>query len=188
MAATGVLSSILPFVKSLARFEGLMTIETEQLFENDPELRLAALIPDDPKIAEQMAERLRLSNALKERLVEAVGKSPRIVSWMSPREARRAVYALGPEDLQRPGQAGLGRRGPLGHHPAMARPAGPGRELDAAGLPADRRGDPQGRRAQGADGRRGDARGRDLVDRPGLHRGQVLGHRAAEGRGQGMAF
>ncbi len=33
-----------------------------------------------------MAERLRLSNALKERLVEAVGKSPRIVSWMSPRE------------------------------------------------------------------------------------------------------
>jgi poly(A) polymerase len=95
MAATSVLSSILPFVKSLARFEGLMTIETEQLFENDPELRLAALIPDDPKIAAQMAERLRLSNALKERLIEAVGKSPRIVSWMSPREARRAVYALG---------------------------------------------------------------------------------------------
>jgi poly(A) polymerase len=95
MAATSVLSSILPSVKSLARFEGLMTIETEQLFENDPELRLAALIPDDPKLAEQMAERLRLSNALKERLVEAVGKSPRIVSWMSPRETRRAVYALG---------------------------------------------------------------------------------------------
>ena len=95
MAATGVLSSILPSVKSLARFEGLMAIETEQLFENDPELRLAALIPDDPKVAQEMAERLRLSNALKERLVEAVGKSPRIVSWMSPRETRRAVYALG---------------------------------------------------------------------------------------------
>lgn len=95
MAATGILSSILPSVKSLARFEALMTIETEQLFENDPELRLAALIPDDPKIAEQVAERLRLSNALKERLVQAVGKSPRIVSWMSPRETRRAVYALG---------------------------------------------------------------------------------------------
>jgi poly(A) polymerase len=95
MAATSVLSSILPFVKSLARLEGLLTIETEQLFENDPELRLAALIPDDVVVAEQMAERLRLSNALKDRLVEAVGKSPRIVSWMSPREARRAVYALG---------------------------------------------------------------------------------------------
>jgi poly(A) polymerase len=95
MAATGVLSAILPFVQSLARFEGLMTIETEQLFQNDPELRLAALIPDDPGIAGQVAERLRLSNALKERLVQAAGTSPRIVSWLSPRETRRAVYALG---------------------------------------------------------------------------------------------
>ncbi|WP_165916725.1 CCA tRNA nucleotidyltransferase [Caulobacter sp. BK020] len=95
MAATGVLSEILPFVQSLARFEGLMTIETEQLFQSDPELRLAALIPDDPEIARQAAERLRLSNALKERLVQAAGTSPRIVSWMSPRETRRAVYALG---------------------------------------------------------------------------------------------
>jgi poly(A) polymerase len=95
MAATGVLSSILPTVKSLARFEGLITIETEQLFENDPELRLAALIPDDPEVAEQLAESLRLSNALKERLVEAVGASPRIVSWMSPREIRRVIYVLG---------------------------------------------------------------------------------------------
>lgn len=95
MAATGVLSAILPVVQSLARFEGLMTIETEQLFQNDPELRLAALIPDDPGIAGQVADRLRLSNALKERLVQAAGTSPRIVSWMSPRETRRAVYALG---------------------------------------------------------------------------------------------
>jgi poly(A) polymerase len=95
MAATGVLSAILPFVQSLARFEGLMTIETEQLFQNDPELRLAALIPDDPGIAGQVADRLRLSNALKERLVQAAGTSPRIISWMSPRETRRAVYALG---------------------------------------------------------------------------------------------
>ncbi len=96
MAATGVLSSSLPFVTSLARFEGLIAIQTEQLFENDPELRLAALVPDDPEIARQAAEQLRLSNALKERLIAAAGKSPPIVSWMSPRETRRAVYALGP--------------------------------------------------------------------------------------------
>ncbi|MFT4254100.1 MAG: CCA tRNA nucleotidyltransferase [Caulobacter sp.] len=95
MAATGVLGAILPFVKSLGRLDGLVSIETEQLFENDVELRLAALIPDDAALARELAERLRLSNALKERLVEAVGTSPRIVSWMSPREARRAVYALG---------------------------------------------------------------------------------------------
>jgi len=95
MAATGVLAAILPCAASLARLEALVAIETEQLFENDPELRLAALIPDDPQIAGQVAERLRLSNALRDRLVAAAGREPPIVSWMSPRETRRAVYALG---------------------------------------------------------------------------------------------
>lgn len=95
MAATGVLGAILPLVQSLARFDDLLAIETEQLFENDPELRLAALIPDDPRIAEQLAERLRLANATRDRLIAAAGETPRIVSWMSPREARRAIYALG---------------------------------------------------------------------------------------------
>jgi len=95
MAATGVLGSTLPFVKSLACFDSLVSIETEQLFESDPDLRLAALIPGDPEVAGQMAERLRLANNVRDRLIDAVGVSPRIVSWMSPREARRAVYALG---------------------------------------------------------------------------------------------
>ncbi len=95
MAATGVLPAALPMVKTPARFEALVAIETEQLFENDPELRLAALLPDDAKVAQATAERLRLSNALKDRLVGATGKDVRIVSWMSPREARRAVYRIG---------------------------------------------------------------------------------------------
>jgi poly(A) polymerase len=95
MGATSVLSSILPQVKSLARFEALVAIETEQLFENDPDLRLAALIPDDAKQAADLAERLRLPNNVRDRIVDAVGKNPRVVSWMSPREARRAVYGLG---------------------------------------------------------------------------------------------
>lgn len=95
MAATSVLSAVLPQVKALTRFENLVEIETGQLFEKDPELRLAALIPDDPGVAGDMAERLRLSNALRDRLVAAAGKEPRLVSWMSPREARRAVYRVG---------------------------------------------------------------------------------------------
>jgi len=95
MAATGVLPAVLPQVKALTRMENLIGIETEQLFENDAELRLAALLPDDAEIARDTAERLRLSNALKDRLIDAAGKEPRIVSWMSPREARRAVYRLG---------------------------------------------------------------------------------------------
>ena len=94
MASTGVLAAILPFVKDLSRFERMIGIE-QALGENDPELRLAALIPPDPASAELAAERLRLSNAQRERLASAVGAEPRIVSWMSPRQLRRAVYRLG---------------------------------------------------------------------------------------------
>lgn len=95
MAATGVLSAVLPQVKALTRFETLVAIESEHFFDIDAELRLASLLPDDPSIAQDTAERLRLSNALKDRLVAAAGHEPRIVSWMSPRETRRAVYRLG---------------------------------------------------------------------------------------------
>ena len=93
MAATGVLSQVLPAAGSLARFETLVEIETEQLFENDAELRLAALLP--PEAARETANALRLSNAQKERLIAAAADEPRIVSWLSPKEARRAVYRLG---------------------------------------------------------------------------------------------
>lgn len=95
MAATSVLSAVLPQVKALTRFENLVKIESEHFFDIDPELRLASLLPDDVKVAEDTAERLRLSNALKDRLIAAAGREPRIVSWMSPRETRRAVYRLG---------------------------------------------------------------------------------------------
>jgi poly(A) polymerase len=95
MAATGVLGAVMPQVKALGRFEGVVAIESGQLFENDPELRLSAMIPDDPRVAQDVAERLRLSNALKDRLIAAAGREPRIVSWMSPRQTRRAVYAIG---------------------------------------------------------------------------------------------
>lgn len=95
MAQTGVLAEILPRTQGLARFERLVGIETDQLFENDAELRLAALLPDDPAVAAETAERLRLSNAQRDRLVAALQTEPRIVSWASPREARRLVYQLG---------------------------------------------------------------------------------------------
>jgi len=95
MAATGVLSLILPQAQGVSRFERLVGIETDQLFQCDPELRLAALLPDDPAVGARVAETLRLSNAQRDRLVAALGTDQRIVSWLSPREARRAVYRLG---------------------------------------------------------------------------------------------
>jgi poly(A) polymerase len=95
MAKTGILALVLAEAQGLARFEGLVEIETDQLFQCDAQLRLAALLPDDPTVADAVADRLKLSNALRARLTGALGREPRIVSWMSPREARRAVYRLG---------------------------------------------------------------------------------------------
>ena len=72
MARTGVLGEVLPAPIDLARFEGLVAIEEDQLFETDPLLRLAALLPDDQVGAAAFAERLRLSNAERDRLAAAL--------------------------------------------------------------------------------------------------------------------
>lgn len=95
MLQTGVLEMVLPEPINIERFKGLVEIETEQLFETDPVLRLAALLPDDQLTAARLAEALRLSNAERDRIVEALGAAPKLKSWMSPREIRRAVYRLG---------------------------------------------------------------------------------------------
>jgi poly(A) polymerase len=95
MAASGVLSIALPEASDLARFERLVGIETEQLFQCDAVLRLGALLPDDPAVGAVCAERLRLSNVQRERLTAMLGTEPPIRSWMSPKEARRDVYQLG---------------------------------------------------------------------------------------------
>jgi len=97
MAGAGVLSLALPGAVGLARFERLVAIETEMLFTNDPLLRLAALLPDDPAVGEATAAALRLSNAQRDRLVAALKPEPAIVSWMSPRQVRQGVWRLGAE-------------------------------------------------------------------------------------------
>ena len=97
MATTGVLATVLPQPADLARFNGLVAIEADQLFETDAALRLAALLPDDQVGAAQFAERLRLSNADRDRITAALAPTPAFKSWMSPREIRRMVYRLGPQ-------------------------------------------------------------------------------------------
>jgi poly(A) polymerase len=59
-------------------------------------LRLAALLPDDAALADQVADRLRLSNAERTRLVALLGGEPKIVSWLSARDARGLLYRIGP--------------------------------------------------------------------------------------------
>ncbi|HEX2559420.1 CCA tRNA nucleotidyltransferase, partial [Phenylobacterium sp.] len=95
MAQTGVLGVALPEAAAIGRFEGLVEIESEQLFETDAVLRLAAMMPNDRAIAPALAERLRLSNEHRDRIAAALGEQPPIKSWMSARETRRTVYALG---------------------------------------------------------------------------------------------
>jgi poly(A) polymerase len=95
MARTGVLGEVLPAPIDLARFDSLVAIEADQLFETDAVLRLAALLPDDQPGAVRFAERLRLSNADRDRLAAALSPTPELKSWMSPREIRRAVYREG---------------------------------------------------------------------------------------------
>ena len=95
MAETGVLEVILKLPANLTRFERLVEIEADQLFETDPVLRLAALLPDDQLAAGKLAGRLRLSNPERDRVAAALATAPRLKSWMSPREIRRAVYRDG---------------------------------------------------------------------------------------------
>jgi len=96
MARTGVLATILPEPIDLERFNGMVAIEEDQLFETEEVLRLAALLPDDQVGATKFAERLRLSNADRDRIAAALSPTPVLKSWMSPREIRRMVYRLGP--------------------------------------------------------------------------------------------
>lgn len=95
MVETQILQEILPAARNFARLERMIDIDATSGWEPDPLLRLAALLPDDPKSAATTAERLRLSNAMRDRLVAALGPEPTLNSFMSPRAARRAIWQAG---------------------------------------------------------------------------------------------
>ncbi|MFN7303536.1 MAG: CCA tRNA nucleotidyltransferase [Phenylobacterium sp.] len=100
MAATGVLSRILPFAGDLSRLEGCCEVEVLDGTAPDPVLRLGALLPEAPGDVAREAERLRLSGAHRDRLVAAAGREPRLTSWMSTRQTRRALHLLGAAVVQ----------------------------------------------------------------------------------------
>jgi len=95
MFDTGVMARMVPDAENRDRFEALVNIETGILFSEDPLLRLAALLPDDPTRAARTARALRLSNAQRFRLMAALTPEPDLVSWISPRQTRQKVYRLG---------------------------------------------------------------------------------------------
>lgn len=71
MRDTGVLKTILPEAGGFGILEELIAIESPA-GRSDALLRLAALLPMDPKAATAVAERLRFSNAMRARLVAAM--------------------------------------------------------------------------------------------------------------------
>ncbi|MEN6542962.1 CCA tRNA nucleotidyltransferase [Parvibaculum sp.] len=97
MAAVGILSVVLPEASRLDRFEKLVDIEANQLFLATPILRLASMLDLDEAGTASVAERLRLSNKDRDRVSKALNDKTKIVSYLSMREVRRALYIMGPE-------------------------------------------------------------------------------------------
>ena len=95
MAACGILGELLPGSLSIARLERLAAIDAEAFFKPDAILRLAALLPNDPALAEAVAKKLRFSNADAKRLLDVAAAREKIVSYLSVKEVRKLLYRLG---------------------------------------------------------------------------------------------
>ncbi len=85
MDEAGVLAMILPAAPDLAR---LAAVDSA-----DPLLRLAALLPDEPELGADLAGRLRLSNAERDRLTMALDSAA--TPSPEPAAVRRAVHRFG---------------------------------------------------------------------------------------------
>ncbi len=99
MAASGVLTEVLPEASKLDRFENLVRIERDQLFTADPSpvLRLGAMLDLDKAGVDALADRLKFSNRDRERLTAMLTDKTKIVCYLSMREVRRALYNMGLE-------------------------------------------------------------------------------------------
>jgi poly(A) polymerase len=95
MAASGVLPEILPFPLQWPRLEQMIQLDAENFFDPDPLLRLAALLPDDPAAARAVAERMRLSNADRDRLIDLANGAGKLLSHLPPRDIHRLLYEMG---------------------------------------------------------------------------------------------
>jgi poly(A) polymerase len=94
MAATGILSELLPGALQLSRLERLVEIDADEMSPRDGVRRLAALLPD-AATARAAAAALKLSNADRARLEQALDGEP-IAAPLAARSARILLYRLGP--------------------------------------------------------------------------------------------
>ena len=137
MESAGVLQAILPEAEPLAAFEVMVGLST------DPVLRLSALLSPDVAKVETAARRLRLSNAMRDRLIAAAGGE--VDPTMDDRAARALIYRLGRTTFvdrviraqTRPNSPGTGSNliALAETWPIPRLPVG-GRQVAGAGLPA----------------------------------------------------
>ncbi len=94
MEENGVLRLVLPELtpEAVATLAALAHHEAAQDTSPDPLRRLAALLPGDPRLAEQVASRLRLSTAQRKRLATAAARTAK------PGDPRALAYLLGREE------------------------------------------------------------------------------------------
>jgi poly(A) polymerase len=96
MAASGVLSEVLAGPLEFERFQKLCEADGDNFFAADGLLRLGSLLTDEAQ-AIDVARRWRLSNDDRVRLCAMMGAPVKIVSFLSIREVRRALYRFGAE-------------------------------------------------------------------------------------------
>ena len=89
MAGAGVLARILPEAEVTPAFEAMVAIG------DDPVARLMALVPAEEAAAVEISRRLRLPNAVRDRLTAAARALPEADLSMSEAAARSAVYRHG---------------------------------------------------------------------------------------------
>jgi poly(A) polymerase len=146
MEAIEVCTRALPEMSDHKRLDALMSLEADLVLPHDAMTRVAAALGDQLR-AQAFARRLKLSNDERDRLVAALGQDAKIVSYMSLREMRRAIYRLGNEAFRdrvmlawaEAGQAKTQAwRALLAHGKMWTPPKLPlsGDEVMAAGVPA----------------------------------------------------
>ena len=94
MAATGILSLLLPGALTLPRLERMAEIDADNLFVRDGILRLAALLPDTEDAAHAAADALKLSNADRTRLAQSLA-APALSASLPAKDARLLLYRFG---------------------------------------------------------------------------------------------
>lgn len=93
MEKAGVLAQVLPEATDTSLFHKLATLS------DDPVQLLASLLPPEAAVAREAAGRLRLPNAVRDRLIGAALDGPPVTPPvgldMTEREARAAIYRIG---------------------------------------------------------------------------------------------